>query len=94
MTPTMTMIEEGIDVSWTDRDYLIALNMIQGIGGIRLRALWHHFGSLRRSGGHLRRSSARFLVLGPKSPGPLHKLGRISALGQNKSGHGGLVQEL
>lgn len=35
-------------MSWTDRDYLIALNMIQGIGGIRLRALWHHFGSFEK----------------------------------------------
>lgn len=36
-------------MNWNDRQYLIAFNMVPGIGGIRLRALWQHFRSLKKA---------------------------------------------
>ncbi|NMA60577.1 MAG: DNA-protecting protein DprA [Firmicutes bacterium] len=36
-------------MKWSSREYLIAFNMVPGIGGRRLQALWRHFGSLAKA---------------------------------------------
>ncbi len=60
-------------MNWNDRQYLIAFNMVPGIGGIRLRALWRHFGSLKgawEAAPHLLR---RIAGIGPKTARAVEK---------------------
>lgn len=54
-------------MNWTDRQYLIAFNMIPGIGGIRLRALCQHFGSLREAWRAPTKMLNQITGIGPKT---------------------------
>lgn len=54
-------------MKWSSRQYLIALNMVPGIGGRRLQALQMHFGSLERAWSATREELLAVGGLGPKT---------------------------
>ncbi len=63
-------------MNWNDRQYLIAFNMVPGIGGIRLRALWRHFGSLRKAWRAGPTSLCQISGIGPKTAWAVEKARR------------------
>lgn len=54
-------------MGWTHREYVIASNMIPGIGGRRLLALKEHFGSLKEAWQSSEQELRRVPGLGPKT---------------------------